>query len=167
MSTVQALHTRLQELHARTVETPLFNPVFQVGLELSRQIECGELSLDDVAALVAELECEGLQARANRLARLVAPVVADDNEARLTKLAAGAEDFAKFAAKWQHPLVHVVFTAHPTFLLSSAQSAAVAASASSGEIGAGTTCVAPHAHDAITLDYEHDAAMAAIAASCS
>jgi phosphoenolpyruvate carboxylase len=163
MSELEALHARLQELHPRTAETPLFNPVFQLGLELSRRIECGDLSLEDVAALVAELECEGLQARANRLARLVAPVALEDNAARLSAIADQALDFAQFAAKWQHPLVHVVFTAHPTFLLSEAQSAAVATSASSGEIGAGTTCTAPQVHDTITLDYEHQAAMAAIA----
>ena len=162
MTELTALHARLQDLHARTAETPLFNPVFQVGLELSRRIESGELSLEAVAALVAELECEGLQARATRLSRLLAPVQMQANDASLTELANHAEDFAAFAAKWQHPLVHVVFTGHPTFLLTKAQSSAVAASASSGEIGAGTTCIAPHERDAITLDSEHDAAMAAI-----
>jgi phosphoenolpyruvate carboxylase len=163
MSELAALQTRLQELHARTAETPLFNPVFQVGLELSRRIERGELPLDEIAALVAELECEGLQSRANRLARLVAPVAIAANAASLAKLADDTVDFAGFAAKWRHPLVHVVFTGHPTFLLTKAQSAAVANSASSGEIGVGTTCIAPHQRDAITLDSEHNAAMAAIA----
>ena len=163
MTELAALHARLQELHPRTADTPLFNPVFQVGLELSRRIEAGTLSLDDVAALVAELECEGLQARATRLTRLIAPVALADNAARLRVIADQAEDFTSFAAKWQHPLAHVVFTAHPTFLLSTAQSAAVAASASSGQIGAGTTCAAPGERDSITLDSEHAAAMAAIA----
>ena len=70
MTLLAQLDARLQELHARTAETPLFNPVFQLGLELSRQIESGALKLGEVAALVAELECEGLQARANRLEEL-------------------------------------------------------------------------------------------------
>ncbi len=60
MTELEALHARLQELHKRTADTPLFNPVFQVGLELSRRIESGALSLDAVGDLVAELECEGL-----------------------------------------------------------------------------------------------------------
>ncbi|MGH6787459.1 MAG: phosphoenolpyruvate carboxylase [Novosphingobium sp.] len=162
MSGLAALHTRLHELHARTAETPLFNPVFQLGLELSRRIESGDLPLDAVEALVAELECEGLQARAGRLARLVAPVNPSENAARIGALAA-APDFAAFAAKWRTPLAHIVFTGHPTFLLTRAQSAAVASSASSGEIGEGTTCVAPHERDAITLDSEHADAMAALA----
>lgn len=162
MTELEALHARLQELHPRTADTPLFNPVFQVGLELSRRIEAGTLSLDSVAALVAELECQGLQARATRLTRLIAPVAHGENTQRLQAIADQAGDFASFAAKWQHPLVHVVFTAHPTFLLSTAQSAAVAASASTGAIGAGTACAAPGTRDSITLDSEHAAAMAAI-----
>ncbi|MFM5918138.1 MAG: phosphoenolpyruvate carboxylase, partial [Novosphingobium sp.] len=162
MTELESLHARLQELHIRTAETPLFNPVFQLGLELSRRIETGELTLDAVNALVSELECEGLQARATRLARLVAPVALEENDARISGLSDTA-DFAQFAAKWQHPLAHVVFTGHPTFLLTKAQSAAVATSASSGEIGAATTCIAPHTRDTITLDSEHAAAMAALA----
>jgi phosphoenolpyruvate carboxylase len=155
------LDARLQELHARTAETPLFNPVFQLGLELSRQLENGELALGDLAELVAELECEGLQARASRLGRLVAPLDPAANDARLAQLAPAAE-FDAFAAKWRRPLVHVVFTAHPTFLLTQRQSQAVASAASSGEIGAQTVCLAPHDRDAITLDSEHAAVMAAL-----
>jgi 2-dehydro-3-deoxyphosphogluconate aldolase/(4S)-4-hydroxy-2-oxoglutarate aldolase len=47
MTLLAELDARLQALHPRTAETPLFNPVFQLSLELSRQIESGDLSLDD------------------------------------------------------------------------------------------------------------------------
>ncbi|MCB2074918.1 MAG: phosphoenolpyruvate carboxylase [Novosphingobium sp.] len=161
MTAVADLVARLQELHARTAETPLFNPVFQLGLEVSRQLENGELSLDDVEGLVAEMECEGLRARAVRLRRMLDPLEPDANEARLRDVA-GEEDFAAFAAHWQKPLAHIVFTAHPTFLLTKAQSEAVAASASSGDLSAETVCAAPNGHDTITLDYEHEAVMAAM-----
>ena len=161
MSLTRQLEARLETLHARTVETPLFNPVFQLSLELSRRIESGELPLSEVANLVAELECEGLQARAARLGRLVAPLDPAENRARLASLAA-ADDFADFARRWRHPLLHVVFTAHPTFLLTRLQSEAVVTAASSGTIDAATACVAPHDRDAITLDSEHADAMAAI-----
>ena len=60
MTSVGALIERLQELHARTAETPMFNPVFQLSLDLSRRIEAGELDLDAIEALVAELECDAL-----------------------------------------------------------------------------------------------------------
>jgi len=162
MTLLGELEARLEALHPRTAETPLFNPVFQLSLELSRQIESGALPLSEVANLVAELECEGLQARAARLSRLVAPLDPAENQARLAAQAQG-DDFAAFAERWRHPLLHVVFTAHPTFLLTHRQSEAVASAASTGAIDAATACVAPHARDAITLDSEHAAAMAAIA----
>ncbi len=162
MSLLSELDARLNELHRRTAETPLFNPVFQLSLELSRRMESGELSLADIASLVAELECEGLLARSHRLSRLVAPLPQLANLERLAALTAPS-DFAAFAARWQHPVAHVVFTAHPTFLLSARQAEAVAAAATSGEIGVGTACVAPHERDTITLDSEHRAAMDALA----
>ena len=157
-----ALDARLQQLHERTAETPLFNPVFQLGLELSRGIESGELTLDAIENLVAELDCEGLRARTARLDRLLAPVALADNDARVAELAARDDDFTAFAARWQRPLAHAVFTAHPTFLMSRAQTEAVVHSASIGDASADTVCVAPHGRDTITLDYEHEAAMAAL-----
>ena len=162
MTELAALQARLQELHPRTAETPLFNPVFQLSLELSRRIESGDLPLSEVSNLVAELECEGLLARAARLEQLVAPLDVAENRARIAALA-DAPDFAAFAAKVRQPLLHVVFTAHPTFLLTRRQSEAVAGAATCGTIDAGTACVAPHARDAITLDSEHADAMAAMA----
>ncbi len=50
MRSVSDLLARLEELRERTNETPLFNPAFQVSLELSREIESGALTLDMVAA---------------------------------------------------------------------------------------------------------------------
>ena len=54
MKSVAALEARLGELHQRTRETPLFNPVFQLSLDLSRALEGGEMGLDDIEALVAD-----------------------------------------------------------------------------------------------------------------
>jgi phosphoenolpyruvate carboxylase len=151
MSEFAALDRRLQELHERTAETPLFNPVFQLGLELSRKMESGELTLDRIETMVAELECEGLRVRARRLNRLVSPVERDTN---LTRIGAMAEagDFAGFAARWNRPVAHIVFTAHPTFLLARAQAQAVAQAASQGDLDSETVCAAPAARDTITLD---------------
>ena len=162
LDTIAALGARLEELHRRTAETPSFNPVFQLGLELSRALESGAAGLDQLDALVAELECEGLRARADRLIRLVAPLDPTANARRLAELA-DEEDYEAFAARWQRPAAHVVFTAHPTFLLTRAQGEAVAAAASTGDTSEAAVCTAPHARDAITLDSEHDAAMAAMA----
>jgi phosphoenolpyruvate carboxylase len=161
VSQVAQLDSRLQELHQRTSETPLFNPVFQLAIELSRLLEAGQMNLDHFESLVAEMECEGLRARAARLDRMLAPMPLADNDGRLSEIA-GEEDFTAFAARWQRPNAHVVFTAHPTFLLSKAQTEAVVNSASTGDFSTGTVCVADPSRDTITLDYEHDAAMQAI-----
>lgn len=163
MTTLAALDARLQDLHTRTAETPLFNPVFQLGLELSRELESGKLSLAELEGLVAELECDGLQARAAQLARLAGPVDPAGNAASIAALAGEETEFEAFAARWARPLAHIVFTAHPTFLLASGQTEAVAQSASAGAIGEATTCVASPARETITLDSEHAQAMAALA----
>ena len=162
MKNVSDLLEHLSGLHARTRETPLFNPVFQLGLDLSRKLEAGEIDLDAIEALVSELECESMQSRAVRLRRLVAPVGADENRTALAKALSEA-DFEAFRARWERPQLHAVFTAHPTFLLTPDQSAAVAdAASSSAEIGT-NACVTGAERPAVTLDYEHGRAMRAIA----
>jgi phosphoenolpyruvate carboxylase len=161
MTTIADLNARLQELHALTRETPLYNPVFQLSTDVSRRIESEEVLLSDLAELVSELECDALQSRAAKLHTLVAPVKSEDNDAAIAKFSK-AESFEEFSQRWAHPLQHIVFTAHPTFLLNSAQSDAVAAAASNGEITEALVCISDHARDAVTLDYEHGEAMAAV-----
>ena len=90
MTTIADLEARLADLHIQTAQTPLFNPVFQLGMELSRSLEAGTITLDTFEGLVAELECEGLRARAARLRRLVGPMAPGENAARLRALAASA-----------------------------------------------------------------------------
>ncbi|MFN4135768.1 MAG: phosphoenolpyruvate carboxylase [Novosphingobium sp.] len=162
MKTVAKLKARLQKLHERTAETPLFNPVFQLSHDLSRQIEAGDLSLDDVEALVSELECEALQSRAARLRRLVAPTDSAENLSRIAALNPEEAGFSEFCARWEKPLLHAVFTAHPTFLLSAAQSDAVATAALSDDPQGATVCVLPADGAKITLGFEHDEVCAAI-----
>lgn len=157
MKTLAALETRLRELHQRTRETPLFNPVFQLSLDLSRALEGGEVSLDDLAALVAELEADGLKARAGKLRDLLAPL------AQATPLAGPDDDFETFAARWQRPQLHAVFTAHPTFLLAPAQAQAVAKLASSPDAIDDAACNVSPERTAVTLQHEHRAALDAMA----
>ena len=131
MTAVADLVARLQELHARTAETPLFNPVFQLAHNLSRKLEAGELTLDDFDALIAELEVAALGARAARMTAMIGPVGEAENAAEFAA-SLDAPDFAAFAERWERPQLHAVFTAHPTFLLTPAQTAAVASAASNG-----------------------------------
>lgn len=162
MKTVADLTERLQALHRRTEETPLFNPVFQLSLDLSRLLERGELTLADCAALIAELECDALKSRAERLRQLVAPVAIEANASALDAQL-GAPDFATFRARWEHPQLHAVFTAHPTFLLTPAQAESVAAAASSDAEVDAAVCTVPAERPAITLAHEHERAMQSIA----
>lgn len=159
MRSIADLSQRLQELHLRTAETPLFNPVFQLSLDLSRLLESGDLTLADCAAMIAELESQALSHRAAHLRALVAPVGEEANGKALAACFAET-DFDAFAARWQRPQLHAVFTAHPTFLLSPAETAAVARAASTG------APIDPASLDRsrpqVTLAYEHAEAMKAI-----
>lgn len=167
MKTVQQLRERLQDLHRRTAETPLFNPVFQLSHDLSREIEGGTLSLAEVESLVAELECEALQSRAGRLRRLIAPTDSGSNLAAIAALNPEEDGFGEFRARWERPLLHTVFTAHPTFLLSPAESDAVATAALADDPLAATVCTVPHAGPKITLEFEHVEACNAIERAAS
>ncbi|TMM48500.1 phosphoenolpyruvate carboxylase [Qipengyuania marisflavi] len=146
----------MRVLHRQTSETPLFNPVFQLSLDLSRRIEAGKTGLADLGGLVEELETAGLAARAQRLGALVEPARTLD---RLTELTADNDTgFDAFRAHWEHPQLHAVFTAHPTFLLGPDATAAVANAAQTGEALTPTDTSRP----TITLPYEHAQALSAI-----
>ncbi len=161
------LRDRLAELHALTAQTPLFNPVFQLGLDISRDLEAGRIDLATIAGHVAELECEALQSRAQRLHRLLAPVDMAGNLAALRRLAeVDTADFDSFARRWQRPLLSAVFTAHPTFLLTEAESDAVARAASDGDVSE-AMCVVSTERTAVTLAAEHTQAMAALAGAAA
>ncbi|NTZ42331.1 phosphoenolpyruvate carboxylase [Altererythrobacter sp. SALINAS58] len=161
MKTVAQLSERLQSLHERTRETPLFNPVFQLSLDLSRALESGSIDLETIESLIAELECQALQSRAGRLRRLVTPVDPDANDAVFTKN--DGLDFASFCKRWEQPQLHAVFTAHPTFLLTPEQSEAVAQAAGGPDEIGSQACVASTDRQEVTLSYEHGRAMRAIA----
>lgn len=163
LKTTADLSARLQDLHARTRETPLFNPVFQLGLDLSRALEAGSTDLDELEALVEELECAGLEARAGRLKQLVAPVAPKANHDALASTLAQHTDFDAFCKHWQTPRLHTVFTAHPTFLMTPGQTGAVAEAASQDAPLTRAICAADKERPAITLDYEHGEAMRALA----
>ena len=157
VTSVDGLVERLQELHQRTQETPLFNPVFQLAHELSRHLEAGDIDLARMEALVTELECEALQSRSRRLRRMVGPVGQPHD------WIGSADSFDEFRMRWEVPQLHAVFTAHPTFLLTPQQSAAVAQAAEGDSDIGQEACVAPHERPQITLDYEHARALRAIA----
>ena len=165
MTTPDTLRDRLKALHVQTAQTPLFNPVFQLSLDVSRDLEAGRLGLADLDLLVEDLACEALHSRAGRLRRLLAPLGLADNAAALLRLVETSADsgFDAFAARWATPFLHAVFTGHPTFLLTAAEADAVALAAVDEGVGAANLCAASRARPPITLDSEHAEALAALA----
>lgn len=151
--TVDDLLERLSELAQRTAETPLYNPVFQLAHELSRRLERGDIDLGALGGWIDRLYAASLDSRAARLTRLLAP------DARAPELASGgAADFAAYRARWERPVLHAVFTAHPTFLLGPREYEAIARRALGGPPPA-----SEGEQPEIALDSEHARAMAAIA----
>ena len=157
-----ALRERLEALHERTQESPLYNPVFQLSLEISRLLETGALCSDGLAKIVAELERESLKSRAIRLARILRPVDNEENKAVFRSLSVGSHTFEALTKRWSSPLLHVVFTAHPTFLLTPAQSDAIARAASCCDQNEQIVFNAETVRPAITLAHEHAEAMSAL-----
>ena len=145
--TIDDLLKRLAELAQRTAETPLYNPVFQLAHEVSRDLEDGAIGLNDVAEWVDALYAGSLDSRAARLARLLGDA----------EQVATLPDFAAFRARWERPSLHAVFTAHPTFLLSESEYETIARRA----LGDEATPSAERSE--VTLAYEHTRAMAALA----
>ncbi|MEP1421572.1 MAG: phosphoenolpyruvate carboxylase [Erythrobacter sp.] len=160
LTSIDHLSERLKELHARTRETPLFNPVFQLGLDLSRALEGGGSDLDALETLVEELECASLNARSTRMRALVAPSGSDSAVAATCDK---GEEFETFRKRWETPQLHAVFTAHPTFLMTPTQTRAVADAATDGSHIARSAELSGASRPQVTLDYEHAEAMAAIA----
>lgn len=157
MKSIGDLRDRLQQLHARTAETPLFNPVFQLSLDLSRALESGQLTLDAVEAMICELETLALEDRAVRTRRLLALP-----RKGAVRLGPAFTDFGAFREHWEQPRLHAVFTAHPTFLLTPDQAGALAGAIEGGGDVAEVACTLTEDRPAVTLAYEHARAMRAI-----
>ncbi len=162
MKNITELIERLSEHHQRTKDTPVFNPVFQLGLDLSRLLEANELDLEAIEGLVTELECDSMQSRAKRLRRLVAPTSSATRSGE-PGTAVDEDGFQGFKAQWESPQLHAVFTAHPTFLLTPDQSSAVAQAASKQDEIGPEICITGAGRPQVTLEYEHGRAMRAIA----
>lgn len=157
--------TRLEECRDRVRNEPKYNPVSQLAFELSRNLEAGKITRGQLFDFAAELCRTSLQARAERLAAHVGPVDMDENRRRLKaavlRLVGDADDVTpETLSKLARRTLGIIFTAHPTFLLSTPLRQALAEAAS------GKTAVewpAPIGPDRrIALADEHAAAMAAL-----
>ncbi|MCP5433648.1 MAG: phosphoenolpyruvate carboxylase [Alphaproteobacteria bacterium] len=159
---------RLAELDRLIDQDPLFNPVGQLGFEISRDLESGDLGLDEVIDAVHALEGEALGQRAARVGRFWGPVGEDANFSRIDALleGPGEESFEAFKARWERPRLGCVMTGHPTFLLSRAGYGALASAIGGEAVDFTEVARAEAKARAVTIDEEHEAAMAALGRAC-
>ncbi|MBN9508649.1 MAG: phosphoenolpyruvate carboxylase [Alphaproteobacteria bacterium] len=162
----------LLALTARTREShdadPFGNPVLSIALVISRRIDAGTLTPDEIEALVRQLRDAAFADRAARLAAYVG----DTNPAANRRAMAGIAErivrpdpsdspvpLAAFRAAVERTRFAAVFTAHPTFSLPPEVARALAAIASGRPAESGFVS---HRPSAPTLIEEFDQAAAAI-----
>ncbi len=116
---------QLRRHRKRIKDDPQFLPVKQLAFEMSRQMERGKASLDDMREISRELCDHSLLQRARMMRERLGETDEKNVLARFRRLveASCRQDgkpagFASFRQTWENPLNGVVFTAHPTFLMS-------------------------------------------------
>ena len=165
------LRDELRELRKKIPDQPGLNPIIRVAFELSRKLESGQVSFEELKALAGRLMDRACVHRAHNLRERLGFVdhqstLKEFSEA-ITKSVGDAADkdlaFAKFEQRWARARTGIVFTAHPTFGLSDALSRRVidiaTGEATAQDIAIG---VAHRPDDGITLNYEHERAQDSI-----
>ena len=114
------LETGLAALRERSAADPFSNPIVLFAIDLSRRIDRGEITLDDLDVLVRDLTADAFAGRARMLRAYLGETNGAANRTVLSgyieKLAA-ANDFDSFRAIVERPVFGVVLTAHPTFAI--------------------------------------------------
>ena len=89
----------------------------QLAHELSRALEGGALGVERLGELASVLGEDAFALRAGHVARYLAPAGTDGLDAAVAELSAPLETFEAFSAFWSRRIETIVFTGHPTFLL--------------------------------------------------
>ena len=162
------LKGRLEDLRGRINKDPLSNPVRQLAHEVSVEIESGSLSLEDLSGLVKSLSDDAFSARAGYLSSYLGMKDADADHHTLadmvTRLCDKCQSVEEFAAFWQKCRDIVVFTAHPTFILSEDQREHLARAATDPDYDLRDALkdIRHHPDADISLAYEHKAVLKAL-----
>jgi hypothetical protein len=159
------LLARLRAAREAAAADPFGDPVLLVALDISRAMDEGRITADDLAALIAGLARDAAADRAARLARYAG---LGEDQAALAAVAArlvrpdpddSPVPFAAYREAVERPRFAAVFTAHPTFSLPPETGAALAAAACGAPLPDGLA----HRPAPPTLEAEFDQAAAAIA----
>ena len=108
---------RLSQLRDDIRADPLANPVRQLAHELSRNLENGTLSIAQLGDLASIMDKDAFALRAEHVARYLEQAGTDGLDAVVAELSEPLETFEAFNAFWSRRLETIVFTGHPTFLL--------------------------------------------------
>ncbi len=112
---------RLAELRAERHADPVSNPVERLGFEISREIDEGKLSLEELGNLAHALVMHGYEERIARLRAYIEPFAKGGEERiRATVRSLMKRDgelipFTDFQERVSEQPYGIVFTAHPTF----------------------------------------------------
>ena len=126
-------------LGARAAEDPFGNPVLLVALAITRRVDTGTLSEDDIAGLIRHLRDAAFDDRASRIAAYVGGTDTEANDAILALLAEhlvrpdpndSPIRWAEYRSLVERSRFAAVFTAHPTFALPAEVGRALAEAAS-------------------------------------
>lgn len=157
----RALRAELKALRAQIPDQPTLNPIVNVAFDLSRRLEAGEISFEELKALATRL----MDSACVHRALLLKEQIGLESEAATRKEFASfvaeyakgrdAKAFEAFKARFGRARNGIVFTAHPTFGLSEALSNRMAEIAVAGT-AKGQRIGLPHRPDPeLTLAYEH------------
>ena len=157
-------------LRAQVPDLPSLNPIALAAFNLSRRLEAGEISFDELKALAVRLMDNACVHRALRLREQLSLVDDASTHAEFRKYIAdaAAEDqkmvngFEQFKKRWSRARTGVVLTAHPTFGLSEALSNRMAEIAVSGTDKGHKIGIAHRPDTSLTLQHEHKRAEDAI-----
>lgn len=162
-----ALRDELKRLRAQIPDNPSLNPILNVAFDLSRRLEAGSVSFDDVKGLAGRLMDRACVRRARSLRDKVGYVdqaaTLKDFTSYIEKTAATAGSFEKFKARWSRARTGIVLTAHPTFGLSDALYRRMVEIAVADPATGDVTIGMPHRPEtSLTLQHEHKCAQDAV-----
>jgi phosphoenolpyruvate carboxylase len=157
----------LKRLRTQIPDNPSLNPILNVAFELSRRLESGAVSFDEMKALAGRLMDRACVRRARRLREKVGYVdqasTLKDFTTYVEKTANEAASIEAFAERWSRARTGIVLTAHPTFGLSDALYRRMVEIAVSDTPAKDVTIGLPHRpEETLTLQHEHKCVQGAI-----
>jgi len=157
----------LKRLRTQIPDNPSLNPILNVAFDLSRRLESGAISFDELKGLAGRLMDRACVRRARRLREKVGYVdqatTLKDFTSYVEKTANEAGSLEAFAKRWSRARTGIVLTAHPTFGLSDALYRRMVEIAVADPQTGDTTVGIPHRPEAsLTLQHEHKCAQDSI-----